>query len=37
MAFLAQGRACAQKQLHFMDQLLDAVGSLTITYASCSR
>lgn len=37
VAFLVQGRACTQKQLHFMDQLLDAVGSLTISSASCSR
>nr|KAF6435540.1 HAUS augmin like complex subunit 7 [Rousettus aegyptiacus] len=33
---LLKGRACTQKQLHFMDQLLDAVGSLTISSASCS-
>ncbi|XP_039722862.1 HAUS augmin-like complex subunit 7 [Pteropus medius] len=33
---LLKGRACAQKQLHFMDQLLDVVGSLTISYATCS-
>ncbi|XP_062939490.1 HAUS augmin-like complex subunit 7 isoform X4 [Cynocephalus volans] len=32
---LFRGRACAQKQLHFMDQLLDAVRSLTIGCANC--
>uniref|UniRef100_A0A8C5UNH5 HAUS augmin like complex subunit 7 n=1 Tax=Microcebus murinus TaxID=30608 RepID=A0A8C5UNH5_MICMU len=34
---LLKGCACAQKQLHFMDQLLDAVQSLTIGYSNCSR
>ncbi|XP_012517508.1 PREDICTED: HAUS augmin-like complex subunit 7 [Propithecus coquereli] len=34
---LLKGCACAQKQLHFMDQLLDTVRSLTIGYSSCSR
>ncbi|XP_027950183.1 HAUS augmin-like complex subunit 7 isoform X1 [Eumetopias jubatus] len=33
---LLKGRACAQKQLHLMDQLLDAVRSLTIGCCSCS-
>uniref|UniRef100_H0WZH5 HAUS augmin like complex subunit 7 n=1 Tax=Otolemur garnettii TaxID=30611 RepID=H0WZH5_OTOGA len=33
---LLKGCACAQKQLHFMDQLLDAVRSLTVGYYSCS-
>lgn len=34
LAFPAQGRACAQKQLYFLDQLLDVIRSLTI---GCSR
>ncbi|XP_037677794.1 HAUS augmin-like complex subunit 7 isoform X7 [Choloepus didactylus] len=34
---LLKGCACARKQLHFMDQLLDAIRSLTIGYSSCSR
>ncbi|XP_032702182.1 HAUS augmin-like complex subunit 7 isoform X2 [Lontra canadensis] len=29
------GRACAQKQLHLLNQLLDAVQSLTVGYSSC--
>ncbi|XP_066105726.1 HAUS augmin-like complex subunit 7 isoform X1 [Saccopteryx bilineata] len=33
---LLKGQACAQKQLHFMDQLLDTVRSLTIGYSACS-
>ncbi|XP_058390912.1 HAUS augmin-like complex subunit 7 [Diceros bicornis minor] len=33
---LLKGRACAQKQLHFLDQLLDVIRSLTIGYSSCS-
>ncbi|XP_037677789.1 HAUS augmin-like complex subunit 7 isoform X3 [Choloepus didactylus] len=33
---LLKGCACARKQLHFMDQLLDAIRSLTIGYSSCS-
>ncbi|XP_059241707.1 HAUS augmin-like complex subunit 7 isoform X4 [Mustela nigripes] len=33
---LVKGRACAQKQLHLLDQLLDAVRSLTVGYSSCS-
>ncbi|XP_032185365.1 HAUS augmin-like complex subunit 7 isoform X1 [Mustela erminea] len=32
---LVKGRACAQKQLHLLDQLLDAVRSLTVGYSSC--
>ncbi|XP_045851962.1 HAUS augmin-like complex subunit 7 isoform X2 [Meles meles] len=34
---LVKGRACAQKQLHLLDQLLDAVRSLTVGYSSCPR
>uniref|UniRef100_A0A8C0SYK5 HAUS augmin like complex subunit 7 n=2 Tax=Canis lupus TaxID=9612 RepID=A0A8C0SYK5_CANLF len=33
---LLKGRACAQKQLQLMDQLLDAVRSLNVGGASCS-
>lgn len=33
---LLQGLACAQEQLHFMDQLLDVVRSLTIRRSSYS-
>ncbi|KAM8752461.1 HAUS augmin-like complex subunit 7 isoform 2-T2 [Rhynchonycteris naso] len=33
---LLKGQACAQKQLHFIDQLLDTVRSLTIAYSACS-
>nr|XP_030706229.1 HAUS augmin-like complex subunit 7 isoform X5 [Globicephala melas] len=32
---LLKGRACAQKQLRFMDQLLDVVRTLTIGGSSC--
>ncbi|XP_065772402.1 HAUS augmin-like complex subunit 7 isoform X3 [Muntiacus reevesi] len=32
---LLKGQACAQKQLHFMDQLLDVVRSLSIGGSSC--
>ncbi|XP_032185369.1 HAUS augmin-like complex subunit 7 isoform X4 [Mustela erminea] len=32
---MCSGRACAQKQLHLLDQLLDAVRSLTVGYSSC--
>ncbi|XP_032121081.1 HAUS augmin-like complex subunit 7 isoform X2 [Sapajus apella] len=31
-----QGCACAQKQLHFMDQLLNVIRSLTVGCSSCS-
>ncbi|XP_072869445.1 HAUS augmin-like complex subunit 7 isoform X6 [Chlorocebus sabaeus] len=34
---LLKGCACAQKQLHFMDQLLDAIRNLTVGCSSCSR
>lgn len=37
VTFPIQGYACAQKQLHFMDQLLDAVQSLDIRCSTCSR
>nr|XP_045239654.1 HAUS augmin-like complex subunit 7 isoform X5 [Macaca fascicularis] len=33
---LLKGCACAQKQLHFMDQLLDAIRNLTVGCSSCS-
>ncbi|XP_040483007.1 HAUS augmin-like complex subunit 7 isoform X2 [Ursus maritimus] len=33
---LLKGQACAQKQLHLMDQLLDAVQSLTDACSGCS-
>ncbi|XP_045394121.1 HAUS augmin-like complex subunit 7 [Lemur catta] len=33
---LLKGCACAQKQLYFMDQLLDVARSLTIGYSRCS-
>ncbi|XP_023581193.1 HAUS augmin-like complex subunit 7 [Trichechus manatus latirostris] len=33
---LVKGCACAQKQLRFMDQMLDAIWSLSIGYSSCS-
>uniref|UniRef100_A0A8D2DNN7 HAUS augmin like complex subunit 7 n=1 Tax=Sciurus vulgaris TaxID=55149 RepID=A0A8D2DNN7_SCIVU len=33
---LVQGCACAQKQLHFMAQLLDAVQSLNVGCSTCS-
>ncbi|XP_008988315.1 HAUS augmin-like complex subunit 7 isoform X1 [Callithrix jacchus] len=33
---LLKGCACAQKQLHFMDQLLNVIQSLTVGRSSCS-
>ncbi|XP_007955392.1 HAUS augmin-like complex subunit 7 [Orycteropus afer afer] len=33
---LVMGRACAQKQLRFMDQMLDAIWSLSISCSACS-
>uniref|UniRef100_A0A8C9DJC8 HAUS augmin like complex subunit 7 n=1 Tax=Prolemur simus TaxID=1328070 RepID=A0A8C9DJC8_PROSS len=33
---LLKGCACAQKQLYFMDQLLDVARSLTVGYSRCS-
>ncbi|XP_055294637.1 HAUS augmin-like complex subunit 7 isoform X1 [Moschus berezovskii] len=32
---LLKGRACTQKQLHFMDQLLDVVRSLSVGGSNC--